>query len=111
MDVNDMRCRYKYVQKLNKDLSGRFRSEYLAFLVSRTRQKATRLPKIGELVLVGDDHTKRIEWPLGRIMELVPSKDGECRLVKVKTIKGEWYRPLQRIYPLELDGDGIYNQT
>lgn len=90
-------------KKLKEELTRRFRNEYLAFLVNRRTQRTTRLPEVGELVVVGDDNKKRIDWPLGRIKELIYSKDGECRLVKVQTKQGIWCRPLQRIFPLELD--------
>lgn len=56
---------------------------------------------MNEVVLVGNDDSKRLNWPLGRIIELLPGKDGKVRLVRVKTTKGQLLRPVQRIYPLE----------
>jgi hypothetical protein len=46
---------------------------------------------------------KRIEWPLGRVLEKIPGRDGVCRLAKVKMEKGEVVRSVQRLYPLEAD--------
>ncbi|GFY60050.1 DUF5641 domain-containing protein [Trichonephila inaurata madagascariensis] len=51
---------------------------------------------------VSRDNTKRIEWPLAKVMELYPSKDGSIRLVKVKMKSGEFLRPVLRLIPLEV---------
>ncbi|XP_035233801.1 uncharacterized protein LOC118205619 [Stegodyphus dumicola] len=45
---------------------------------------------------------KRIKWPLGKIITLIPGNDGVVRLVKLRTKSGEILRPIQRIYPLEV---------
>ncbi|XP_031356633.1 uncharacterized protein LOC116180668 [Photinus pyralis] len=98
-------CRnLKYRQQLTKDLRQRFRSEYLGSLFyAANSNKATRNLRVGELVLIGDDNQKRADWPLARILELYPGKDGVCRVAKLRTAKGELSRPIQRIYPLEVD--------
>ncbi|GFY45821.1 hypothetical protein TNIN_480971 [Trichonephila inaurata madagascariensis] len=48
------------------------------------------------------DNTKRIEWPLAKVIELYPSKDGSIRLVKVKMKSGEFLRLVLRLIPLEV---------
>lgn len=65
----------------------------------------TRPVNIGELVLIGSDNTKRLEWPIGRVVDVLPGKDGQIRLAKVETIKGCLLRPLQRLFPLECGRD------
>jgi len=65
-------------------------------------ENKTADPKVGDVVLVGSDGKKRFEWPLGRIIELFPGKDGKTRVVKVKTKNGVYLRPIQRLYPLEV---------
>ncbi|GFW79508.1 g patch domain-containing protein 8 [Trichonephila clavipes] len=57
---------------------------------------------IGDIVLVGVDNKKRIDWPLGHISQLILGRDGEVRLVRVQTLTNELLRPVQRIYPLEI---------
>ncbi|GFY79063.1 DUF5641 domain-containing protein [Trichonephila inaurata madagascariensis] len=52
--------------------------------------------------MVVADNKKRIIWPLGRIIEIIPGKDGQVRLVRVQTSQQEFLRPIQRIYPLEI---------
>lgn len=102
-DAERLRFRLSYVNTLRKELRGRFLKEYLAMLVNRYPKKVTRKLRVGEIVLVGHDNMKRIEWPLGRVIELKPGLDGVCRLARVKTEKGEITRSVQRLYPLEAD--------
>ncbi|KAJ8958660.1 hypothetical protein NQ318_016385 [Aromia moschata] len=56
---------------------------------------------VDDLVLVGDDNYKRLNWPLGRIIEVLPGKDDLIHLFKVVTSQGHVLRPVQRLFPLE----------
>lgn len=38
-------------------------------------------PPGGDVVIIGDDNCKRIDWPLGKIDKLFVSKDGNVRVV------------------------------
>ncbi|GFY54491.1 DUF5641 domain-containing protein [Trichonephila inaurata madagascariensis] len=46
-----------------------------------------------------------LNWPLGKIIGMFPGKDGCTRVVKLKTTGGEIVRPVQRLFPLELNND------
>ncbi|GFU32230.1 uncharacterized protein NPIL_75931 [Nephila pilipes] len=85
-----------------EDLRQRFRKEYLGQLVQKHNEKQSRNPQIGEIVLIGDDNKKRLFWPLAKIIELIPGRNGKIRTVKLKTQHGTVLRPIQRIYPLEI---------
>ena len=61
--------------------------------------------KLGDIVLISIENTKRLNWPLGRIIKIFTGADGKERMVKVKTSKGELLRPLERLYPLEISED------
>ncbi|KAJ8876677.1 hypothetical protein PR048_021124 [Dryococelus australis] len=64
-----------------------------------------RLPmalEIGDVVLIGSDHKRRLEWLVGRILEMYPGKDGRVRVVQVKISSRKIMRPIQRICPLEV---------
>ncbi|XP_021947059.1 uncharacterized protein LOC110845007 [Folsomia candida] len=93
---------YQKIVNLKKALRDRFRKEYLGQLVQMKNNKNSPKPEVGDVVLVGYDNKKRFEWPLGKILELCPGKDGKVRVVKVKTATGILTRPLQRLYPLEI---------
>jgi hypothetical protein len=95
--------RFVYRQQLRDDIRKRFRSEYLGQLAHhKNKKKSSSVLRVGEVVLVGDDNKKRINWTLGRILELYPGRDGIIRVAKVKIASGVINRPAQRLYPLEV---------
>ncbi|CAL8131492.1 unnamed protein product [Orchesella dallaii] len=98
-----LRMRYKCVTTLKDELKQRFRREYLSQLVNKPKGKPTRPLQVGEIVIVENENRKRMDWPLGRILELIPGKDGVQRVAKVKTQDGVLIRPVQRLFPMEVD--------
>jgi hypothetical protein len=102
LKISSLDMKKRNLSQLLEELKDRFRKEYLGLLVQRGKEKRIREFKVGEIVLVERDDQKRIFWPMARIMELFPGKDGEHRLARVKTKNGELVRPLQRLYPLEV---------
>ncbi len=62
--------------------------EYLALLVSHGKSNKYRMVKVGELVLVGSDTRKRIDWLMKLMVEVYPGKDLQARVVLVKTAGG-----------------------
>ncbi|KAF8778474.1 hypothetical protein HNY73_015194 [Argiope bruennichi] len=65
--------------------------------------------KVGEVVIVEVTNQKRLNWPLGKITEILPGKDGSVCPVKVKTKNGEFPRPVQRLYALEVQTPSVEN--
>ena len=59
--------------------------------------------KKGSLVLIKEDNIPRMSWPCGIVLEVFPGKDGLIRSVKVKTAKGIFHRPIQRLHDLEIN--------
>ena len=57
--------------------------------------------KSGDVVLIVEPDAKRGEWPLARMVEAYPGKDGLVRVVKVKSKDKEYILPVHRICPLE----------
>lgn len=98
-----LRKQFKVLCQLRSELKERFLKEYLALLVHR-KPTTTTSPdlQVGEVVLIGSEDRRRQLWPLGRIVEFLPGKDGVNRLAKVKTSTGEYLRPIQRLYSLEM---------
>ena len=58
--------------------------------------------KVGKVVLVHSDNANNLMWPLARVLELILGTD---RVVRLKTASGEYLRPVQRLYPLEVCED------
>jgi len=87
---------------LQRELLSRFRNEYLSQLVQRSKEMRPSTLAVGDVVLIGQDNRKRIDWPLGLIIALHPGRDGKVRVARVTTMTGELTRPVQRLFPLEM---------
>ena len=108
IDQNNLEKRWNFLQRVREGLKARFYKEYLGVLRC-SRTKRTDSLEIGDIVLVGSDNKRRLDWPLAKVIDLFPGRDGITRLAKIKTQNGEMLRPLQRLYPLEIR-DGILDQ-
>ncbi|XP_011884110.1 PREDICTED: uncharacterized protein LOC105571256 [Vollenhovia emeryi] len=104
--------KFKHRQKILEDLRKRFRVEYLGQLSLKNGKKGERRKiKIGDIVLIGDDTNRRISWPLARVMNAIPGRDGQERVFVLKTEKGLFKRAVQRVYPLEIVQDEFENSA
>ena len=101
-DKNSLTKRQKYVRSILENYWKRWRLEYLTSLkISRQISGEQYVPVVNDVVLIGDER-KRVNWPLGRIVELLPGKDKQVRVAKVKTKHGIIERPIAKLYPLEV---------
>ncbi|GBN78708.1 hypothetical protein AVEN_215149-1 [Araneus ventricosus] len=100
---NFYKRRLRYIQNVYEAFRKRFCQEYLGTLKT-SRKKFVRSCKLkeGDIVLIGSDDKKRLNWPLGKIIQLFPGTDGESRRVRLKVQNGEVIRAVQNLYPLEL---------
>ncbi|GFX58508.1 integrase catalytic domain-containing protein [Trichonephila clavipes] len=84
--------RIKYRRKLIHDFRSRFRKEYLG-------QKRPGKPghdfKVGDVVMIEEPSKKRVYWPLGKVISLLPGRDGKVRTLKLKCKNSELIRPIQ----------------
>ena len=70
-----------------------------------TRAKWTEVVKDlkeGDVVLVFDKNLPRGRWPLGRIVETYPGKDGHTRVAKVQLGTKSLVRPIHKLEPLKI---------
>jgi len=97
-----LKRRFRYRQNLRRELRERFRAEYLANLKAKRELCNTPEIKVGEIVLLGSEGRKRVDWPLAKVVELIPGRDGTSRLARLRLASGEVIRAVQRLYPLEV---------
>ncbi|UYV61043.1 hypothetical protein LAZ67_1003208 [Cordylochernes scorpioides] len=74
-------------------------------LIQKSENIDRRQLKVGDVVLIGQENLKRMFWPKGRIVNLIPGKDGIVRVAHVKTSTGTLIRALQRLHPLEISSN------
>ncbi|VEN51227.1 unnamed protein product [Callosobruchus maculatus] len=93
--------RFQLIDRMIQDFWKRWRLEYLTSLQSRVKWYKPG-PKIqpGTVVVLREDNSPPLHWPLGIIKEVFPGKDGHIRNVTVKTSKGIFSRPVIKVFPL-----------
>ncbi|GFT68344.1 integrase catalytic domain-containing protein [Trichonephila clavipes] len=99
-DANHFRKRFRFRDKVIEELKRRFRNEYLGQLIQRQKQhpQSSNI-QVGDIFLIGNDWKKRLQWPLARVIKLIPGKDRLVRTVKLKTQSCILIRPIQRVFP------------
>ncbi|GFS61792.1 integrase catalytic domain-containing protein [Trichonephila clavipes] len=109
-DANHFRKRLRFRAKVIKELKKRFRNDYLGQLIQQQEQhpQSSNI-QVGDIVLIGDDWKKILQWPLARVIKLIPGKDGLVRTVKLKTQSCTLTRPIQRVFQLEVSDNDITN--
>jgi len=80
----------------------RFLHEFLSSLNYRSKwNKPTRNFKIGDIILLKTEYTPRAHWPLAKVIEVYPGKDGYIRSVKIKLADTTLVRPVNKLCLLE----------
>lgn len=81
--------------------------QYLTMLQSRPKWR-NQLPNLekGAMVLLKVDNMSPLNWPVGRIVDVLPGKDNLVRAIDVKTSKGSILRTsVMKVCPFPIDYD------
>ncbi|XP_046635336.1 uncharacterized protein LOC124314206 [Daphnia pulicaria] len=89
------------------DICARFVDDYLLQLDNfHSKGKSGRKIRLGEVVVIHDENSKRLMWSTGVVKELIPSRDGLIRSVMLKVPNGNIInRAIQCLHPIELRED------
>ena len=78
------------MKKLFEHFKSRWIHEYLKKLREHhyynKNKKYILHPSVGDVVIIHEDKLKRCDWRIGKIVELITSKDGKIRSAKVGVI-------------------------
>ncbi|GBP01323.1 hypothetical protein EVAR_66461_1 [Eumeta japonica] len=104
--------RYQRVTYMQQVFWKKWSSAYLSQLQERTKwqSSAPNLQK-GMMVLVKDENTPPLKWPLGRILDLIPGKDGIVRVAVVKTCHNTFRRAISKLAVLPLDNSAVESHS
>ncbi|XP_018371800.1 PREDICTED: uncharacterized protein LOC108766794 [Trachymyrmex cornetzi] len=72
--------------------------------ISKWHHPSTQL-KEGSMVLLTDERYPPAKWPLARVLQLHPGKDGLTRVVTVRTATTTYKRPITKVCVLPIDQD------
>lgn len=90
--------------KMFKQFWVRWHNEVLTNMQERKKWRRERENlKIGQLVLIKDENSPPSHWKLARVVELAPSNDGLVRNEFVKTERGAFKRPVQKLVLLPVE--------
>ena len=105
IEDTNLRKRAKFLQTCKNHMWNRWQREYLRALRERhnlVHKTANYQVRVGDTVLVRSDTKNRGKWPLAVVQQTYPGRDGHIRAVQLRTSKGVLERPVQHLYPLEL---------
>ena len=89
---------WKLAQAYTEMFWRRWLREYLPTLLPRKKwfDKGLNI-KNGDIVLIADEQVPRNEWRKGILTRTFPGRDGEVRIIEVKTAKGIFLRPNRKL--------------
>ena len=94
-------ARFNRIQLLKQHFWNRFSNEYITLLQQKTKwMRSSATLKEGTLVVIKDKSSPPIQWLLGRIIRILPGKDGVTRVADIRTKKGVIRRAFNTICPL-----------
>ncbi|GFU73710.1 hypothetical protein TNCV_21951 [Trichonephila clavipes] len=62
----------------------------------------TQAFKVSGIVIIENPNKKRLNWPLGKAVELIHGRDGKICTLKLRCSNSEIIHPIQRVFPLEI---------
>ena len=99
----DLRKRWHRAQSLTNQFWKRWLREYLPTISTKPKwHNDAKTIGIGDLVLLHDVSSPRGKWPLARVVDVYPGRDGVVRVADVKTKNGTYRRPVHKLHALEI---------
>ncbi|XP_068737294.1 uncharacterized protein [Montipora capricornis] len=93
--------RWRKAQEIISPVWRRWIQEYLPLLSRRPKwTEVVKDLKEDDVVLVLDSKLPRGRWPLGRIIETYPGRDGHTRVAKIQCGASTVVRPIHKLVPL-----------
>ncbi|XP_055634307.1 uncharacterized protein LOC129774571 [Toxorhynchites rutilus septentrionalis] len=102
--------RFQEIRRSVQDLWRCWSRDYVNQLQQRSKWKTTLTDvQNGQLVLMKQDNVPPLQWPLARIIQTIPGKDGHVRVVIVQTTNGKYRRAITEvaILPIECDANNV----
>ncbi|XP_024890294.1 uncharacterized protein LOC112466438 [Temnothorax curvispinosus] len=107
-DLNDINVnkllRWQIIEQMRQHFWRRWSQEYLNTLQQRNKWQTSKGQQLetGQLVIIKQQATAPLQWPIGRVQEIHIGSDGVARSATVKTNKGSYVRPLTKLAILPL---------
>lgn len=104
--------RWNMCQAMVSHFWRRWSAEYLQQLqkLQKWRRPSANL-KVGDIVILRDDHTFTQQWPMAKVLETHPGQDGLVRVVTIKTATSTLKRPVTKLALLLSDSEDTASDT
>ncbi|XP_076384323.1 uncharacterized protein LOC143262574 [Megalopta genalis] len=103
---------WQQIQKIKQHFWNWWRREYLNELTCRHKWATGSHPiKEGTIVLLREDNTPSLQWPLGKVVKIHPGSNGIIRAATVKTATKVLDRSIKRLVPLPNQTDDSGSET
>lgn len=104
-DVSDIPmnrlARWQLIQQQLQSFWKLWSRDYLHSLIKRPKwNAATANLRLNDIVIIKNQSTSPLDWPLGRVIDVFPGSDGVIRVVRVRTAKSTLTRPVNKLLVL-----------
>ena len=90
--------RWHLCQSIVRHFWKRWSTEYITSLRRSNKWlRSSRNIQVGDIAILQEDNLVPTKWPLARVLEVYPGKDGLVRVVTVKTSTGVYKRPISKL--------------
>lgn len=90
--------RFQKNQEFMRRIWKRWKTDYLSGLQQRTKWTSRRDNiKVGTMILLKEDNLPPLKWAIGRVVQIFQGKDGNVRVVEVRTKDGVYRRAISKI--------------
>lgn len=105
LSISDNRLKsWKIVSKMRQSFWKRWHIEYLGELQKLVKWRSNKINlKTGSIVLIKERDVPCARWPLGRVVEVHPGRDGIVRNATVRTANSSYTRCVSLLCPLPFD--------
>lgn len=90
--------RWKLLQQHLQSFWKLWSRDYLHSLIKRPKwDAATTNIKLNDIVIIKNQSSSPLDWPLGRVVDLFPGSDGVVRVVQLRTATSTLTRPVNKL--------------
>ena len=98
---NTLSRHWRNIDKMIRQFWKKWSVEYLSSLQQRNKWRTEHVqPAVDNILIIKEDNTRPVFWPLARIIQTFDGNDNIVRFVQVKTQTGLYIRPVSRLIPL-----------
>ena len=107
-DNRELRDQYCRLSQVIKKFQIAWKQDYLTSLRERHYNSARvhdRQFQVGDIVLVDLENNSRSLWPMGKVVQTLPSSDQQVRSVKIKIGNHHYIRSVRKLVDLEVSNE------